>query len=185
MTVCGQRSAWKKLECAEKRWVLIHPFIAKKAYQSTQQVSVVMDSLRLNNYFEGNTSSGSQADAVRHAYWMATLSAKIGTRRALKLGEAHEKKNKRDFKQGRLEDQFLPDRAAMQMDFRNNSKGAEIGQSKKYLLDNVLTALENGELFWIKQNKNGEFLDKNNQVIPLKEWSGKWENNRVLVPSNL
>ncbi|MFT6166629.1 MAG: hypothetical protein ACJAV5_000623 [Vicingaceae bacterium] len=184
MTVYGQRSAWKKLGYAEKRWVLTHPFIAKKAYQSTQQVSVVMDSLKANNFFEGNTSSGSQADAVRHAYWMAGLSAQIGTRRALKLGKAHEKKNKRDFKQGNLEDQFLPDAAAMDMDLRNNEKGAEIGQNKQTLLDNVLKALKNGELCWIKQNENGEFLDKNNQVIPLKEWSGKWDNERVLTSTN-
>lgn len=184
VSVSGQDSAWKKLGCAEKRWVIFHPFVAKTAYQITQQVLVVMDSLKTNNYFEGNTSSGSQADAVRHTYWMATLSAQIGSRRALKLGEAHEKKNKKDFKQGRLEDQFLPDAAAMEMDLRNNAKGAEVGQNEKNLLGNVLKALENGELFWIKQNDKGEFLDKNNQIIPLKEWSGKWENDRVLTSSN-
>jgi len=73
----------------------------------------------------------------------------------------------------------------MQMDLKNNAKGAEIGLNKAKPLDEVLKALQSGELFWIKQNEKGEFLDRNNQVIPLKEWSGKWENERVLVPTSL
>ena len=133
-----------------------------------------MDSLKEVNYFYGNTRSSSKADAVGHAYWMAELTEKIDKRRALKLGVAHEKKNKRDFEKGRLEEQYLPDYVAMQMDLKNNVKGAEIGQNNTKPLDKVLKALQSGELFWIKQNNKGEFLDKNDHVIPFKEWSGKW-----------
>ena len=181
----AQRAAWKRAGTAEKVWVLSHPFVAKKAFRVTQRVLEVRDSLKKASYFKGNTRSGSKADAVRHAYWMARLTTSIGKRRALKLGEAHEKKNKKDFDNGILEEQFLPDQAAMQMDLKNNAKGAEIGLNKAKPLDEVLKALQSGELFWIKQNEKGEFLDRNNQVIPLKEWSGKWENERVLVPTSL
>ncbi len=181
----AQRAAWKRIGSAEKVWVLSHPFVAKKAFRVTQSVLEVMDSFKGINYFEGNTESGSKADAVRHAYWMAELTGKIGKRRSLKLGNAHEKRTNEISKKGRLEKQFLPDYAAMQMDLKNNAKGAEIGQNTAKPLDEVLKSLQNGEIFWIKQNKKGEFLDRNNQVIPFKEWSGKWENERVLVPTSL
>jgi len=184
ITVVGQSPAWKSLGTAEKCWVVFHPFVAKKAHRITQQVVMVMDSLKEVNYFEGNTRSGSKADAVRHAYWMAELRRKIGKRRALKLGNAHEKKNKQDFEKGRLEEQLLPDEAAMQMDLKNNEKGVEIGRTKSESLSSVLKALQTGELFWIKQNGKGEFLDKNNHVIPSSECSGKWGNERLVVPTN-
>jgi len=183
--VFGQHSAWKRTGTAEKFWVISHPFVAKKAYIISQQVIGAMDSLKLTNYFEGNTASGSRADAVRHAYWMASLTAKIGKRKALKLGKAHEKKNRKDFEKGVLEEQFLPDQTAMSMDLRNNEKGAEISMNFEHqLLEAVLRALRNGDLWWIKQNDTGEFLDANGKIIPLHEWSGKWKNARELILTN-
>ena len=183
--VSGQNSAWKRTGTAEKLWVITHPFVAKKAYRISKKVLVEMDSLKKTNYFKGNTLSGSKADAVRHAYWMASLTAQIGKKRALKLGVAHEKKNRKDFEKGVLEERFMPDQAAINMDLRNNVKGAEIAMKfEKQLLEKVLTALRNGELWWIKQNEKGEFLDKNGKVISLEEWSGKWENSRELIITN-
>jgi hypothetical protein len=185
ITVSAQRASWKRAGRAEKVWVLSHPFVAKKAFRVTQRVLEVMDSLKKASYFKGNTRSGSKADAVRHAYWMARLTTTIGKRRALKLGEAHEKKNKKDFENGILEEQLLPDQAAMCMDLKNNKAGSELAELSTPMLELVLKALKNGELYWIKQNDNGAFLDENNEVIPLEEWSGKWKNKRVLVPTNL
>ncbi len=185
MAASGQKSIWKRTGTAEKIWVITHPFIAGKAYRISKKVLVVMDSLKKANYFEGNTLSGSKCDAVRHAYWMATLTNQIGKRRALKLGKAHEKKNRKDFDKGVLEERFMPDQAAMNMDLKNNEKGAEIAlKFENQLLEKVLTALRNGELWWIKQNEKGEFLDVNSSVIPLIEWSGKWNNQRILIPTN-
>ena len=185
MAASGQKSVWKRTGTAEKIWVITHPFIAGKAYRISKKVLVVMDSLKKANYFEGNTLSGSKCDAVRHAYWMATLTNQIGKRRALKLGKAHEKKNRKDFDKGVLEERFMPDQAAMNMDLKNNEKGAEIAlKFENQLLEKVLTALRNGELWWIKQNEKGEFLDVNSSVIPLIEWSGKWNNQRILIPTN-
>ena len=46
ITVVGQSPAWKSLGTAEKCWVVFHPFVAKKAHRITQQVVMVMDSLK-------------------------------------------------------------------------------------------------------------------------------------------
>jgi hypothetical protein len=183
----AQRSAFMQLGVAQKKWVLAHPFKAKIAYQVTQQALVKLDSLGATNYFEGNIKSGSKADAVRHAYWMVLLSKKIGKRRALKLGKAYERKNKRDFKKGSVVGTYLPDLVGMQMDLKNNAVGVNIENrvSSNELLAVVLSFLEQGKLVYIKQNEKGEFLDKNGQIILLEDWSGKWKNDRVVIPTSL
>jgi hypothetical protein len=183
----AQRSAFMQLGVAQKKWVLAHPFKAKIAYQVTQQALVKLDSLGATNYFEGNIKSGSKADAVRHAYWMVLLSKKIGKRRALKLGKAYERKNKRDFKKGSVVGTYLPDLVGMQMDLKNNAVGVNIENrvSSNELLAVVLSFLEQGKLVYIKQNEKGEFLDKNGQIILHEDWSGKWKNDRVVIPTSL
>ena len=104
----------------------------------------------------------------------------------MKLGKAHEKKNRKDFERGELEEAFLPDEAAMKMDLRNNeiASGFE-AKTRNELLKKVLIAAKNGKLWKVKQNANGDFLDEESNVIPLESWSGKWENKRVLVPTDL
>jgi hypothetical protein len=183
----AQRSAFMQLGVAQKKWVLVHPFKAKIAYQVTQQALVKLDSLGATNYFEGNIKSGSKADAVRHAYWMVLLSKKIGKRRALKLGKAYERKNKRDFKKGSVEGSYLPDLVGMQMDLKNNAVGVNIENrvNSNELLAVVLSFIEQGKLVYIKQNEKGEFLDKNGQIILHEDWSGKWKNDRVVIPTSL
>ena len=120
---------------------------------------------------------------------MALLSSHIGEKRAIWLGNAHEKKNKEDFEKGRLEDNTWVDEIAIKMDLTNNEFGARIGRfcrncSDQKLLQTVIEALEHGELKIIKQNVKGEFLDKNNQIILEEKWVGTWQNERELVPSN-
>jgi len=184
-----QKSAWKRLGCAEKIWVLIHPFSAKKAQRLTALAIQQSDSVHKEINFP-NPKSGGRKDALRHAYWMALLSNKIGPKRALWLGKAHEKKGKKDFEKGIKEDGSLADETAMKMDLLNNEFGAKIGKycydcDSKKLLETVLESLEKGELKIIKQNKQGQFLGENNQVIPTEEWNWKWENERVLISSDL
>ena len=133
--------------------------------------------------------SGSRRDALRHAYWMALLSRHIGPKRALWLGEAHEKKNRKDFEKGILEDESMADVKNEEMDLSNNIFGAKIGKyckkcSDEELLETTIEALKKGELFIIKHNVKGQFLDQAGQVINKEDWWGKWENKRVLVSSD-
>ena len=135
-----------------------------------------------------NPESGGRKDALRHAYWMALISNKIGPKRALWLGYAHEKAGKKDFEKGIEEDGSLADQTAMQMDLINNSFGVKVGKycyecDQQKLLETVLESLKKGELKIIKQNSKGDFLDEDNEIIPTDSWKGRWENERVLINS--
>ncbi|MBL4707237.1 MAG: hypothetical protein JKY48_02195 [Flavobacteriales bacterium] len=185
----AQRATWNKLGTAEKFWVFTHPFSAKKAHRLSQHAMEALDSLKKESYFTYNTNSGSRADALRHCYWMSLLSVHIGPKRALCLGRAHEKKNRKDFEKGSLEEGFLPDSVAITMDLKNNKVGAELGiLFKKFTNDQLLKVSINqlivGNLYFVKQNRDGLFLSIEEQVIPNDEWNGKWKNERVLVPTN-
>lgn len=185
----GQGS-WSKLGPHEKIWVVLHPFSVKKAKNISEQVLVEIDSLNKSGYFKSNTLSGSKSDALKHAYWMAQLSYKIGPKRALWLGKAHEKKNKRDFKKRELEDSKLPDLVAIQMDLANNRVGVDLGAgcivcSDLQILNVCKELLKNGDLVYIKQNEAGQFLNNADEVIEKEEWQGKWRNERMLWPTDL
>ena len=193
LLLCGiqlnaQKSAFKELGAAEKVWVYLHPFSAKKAYRLSQEALQVTDSIKpfLRQKYNG---SGSKLDAFRHGYWMSLLSARIGPKRALWLGKAHEKKNEKDYKKNRLEDEAYIDQMTINMDLENNAFGVKIGKyckecSSKKLTESIVEALQRGELKIIRHNYAGEFLDVNNQPIPDKEWQRSFKNKRNLVSSN-
>ena len=75
------------------------------------------------------------------------------------------------------------------MDDYNNRFGVKIGSvcvpcNDHMLLSVALASLISGELRILKQNNHGEFLDASGKLIPLNDWQGKWENDRVLMNSN-
>src|SRR4051812_30874644 len=80
--LCAQSpsGSFHQLSRAEKNWVFMHPFIAKKAFHCAERARFVTDSMRSNGILkDGN---GGQLDAFRHAYWMALLTQKISSRKA-------------------------------------------------------------------------------------------------------
>ena len=187
-SVLAQKVGWKKLGAAEKIWVLFHPFSANEAKQISQEAISVADSVAKA---EGWVilKSGGEKDAFRHAYWMALLADRIGPKRAKWLGVTHEKKNRNDFEQGQKEEEALPDLKSQEMDLFNNDAGIYLVRNcencpKSDIIKMVVSALENGELKIIKMDIKGNSLDLNGKLIPEKEWSGKWENRRVLSPSD-
>lgn len=186
-TIYGQ-SSFKKLSRPEKCWVIGHPFKAKKAQIVTKGVQLVVDSLKKSGII-GIDNLGGKLDAFKHAYWMASLSMEIGSRRALKLGKAHEKGNYLQFKKRLLEDAALPDSVSSEMDLRNNSSGVYLAGycrslDKKTVQHKVLKALDKGELSIIKKDEQGNYLDCAGVIIPMKEWVGKWGIPKCLIPSN-
>ena len=171
-------SQFKKLSCPEKRWVFFHPFIAKKAFQITKKVLVDVDSVKKTGVI-GTDNNGGMLDAFKHAYWMASLTYKIGSKKALKLGRAHEKGNYLQYKKHLPEDSSLPDSVSSVMDLRNNETGVGlIGDSKNVspvtIQKKTLDALNEGKLTVIKKDEQGNFLTCDGTVILMKEWADKW-----------
>jgi hypothetical protein len=185
-------SAWqqfKKLSCPEKCWVMKHIFVAKKAGRITQYVRLQTDSIQKTNILDGDANGG-KVDAFRHAFWMASLAQKMKWRKAYRLGKAHEKGNYSDYKRHRKEDGTFPDKISSTMDLWNNDIGLEIGKTtrnsssdslKRIVIDYILS----GKMKVIKKNKQGQFIDNNGNIIDNDSLKGKWENQKVLIDSDL
>lgn len=189
--IISAQSNWqqfKKLQGAQKTWVLLHPFKAKKAFIVSREASRVSDSLRVSPLLDGDHAGG-QVDAFRHAFWMALLRQQIGENPARSLGKAHEKDNYKTYKERKLEDGVIPDKISSEMDLFNNEVGLTLSKKgnnlpKSGLIYRVINTIHQGKLKIIKKDKNGNFLTCNNEVIPKKSLVGKWENNKCLINSN-
>jgi hypothetical protein len=179
---------FSKLSRPEKVWVFMHPFKAKKAFVITKDVLVDVDSIKMLNII-GKDNNGGKLDAFKHAYWMASIANTIGARRTRKLGIAHEKGNKIQFKKHQLEDSMLPDSMTTVMDLHNNIVGIKLvanknNASKSDIQKWIMNALNEGQLKIIKKDKQGNFLTCDGSVIALSEWHGKWNIPKCLVSSN-
>lgn len=178
----------QKTSCPEKWWVIAHPFIAIKVFKITKQVLVDLDSVKKEKTI-GEDLSGGALDAYKHSYWMASLTNKVNSKRALKLGIAHEKGNKIQFKKRQLEDCVLPDSISSVMDLHNNIAGAAVikekqNYSKKEIQQLILNLLNEGKLIVIKKDVSGNYLTCDDTIINMQVWKGKWDIPKCLVLSN-
>ena len=190
-TLIGQQSKllkFSQLSRPEKIWVLYHPFILKKSFEITHQTISITDSLYQLNELD-QIANGGKIDAFRHGYWMYSLTKEIGPRKALSLGNAHEKGNVLDYKKGRLEEGFLPDSISIHMDLLNNSIAIEEAQRNQEIHNQLETAqlvinmVKNGSFFIIKMDSLGNCLNSEGNIIPEEEWHGTWRNDRILISS--
>lgn len=184
----SRRQQFKQLSCPEKRWVIFHPFVAKKAYMLTQAARAATERV-MNDALLDKDPSGGQADAFRHSYWMALLSQNISWRKARWLGKAHEKGNYRDFKKRKTEEGILPDSASCAMDLYNNMKGIEAGRANKKSSEEelkilIIDAIRKGEMRILNKDSTGNYLDCETKKIDMNEWQGQWGIPKCLVPSN-
>lgn len=178
---------FKELSCPEKRWVIFHPFIAKKAFKITQQVLKDVDSVKKSGII-GADINGGKLDAFKHAYWMGCLSNKVGACRSLKLGKAHEKGNYLQFKKHELEETILPDSISSVMDLHNNAAGADAVKgfkniSRQETQQKIITALKDGKLLIIKKDAQGNYLYCDGSIINMQLWLGKWGIPKCLISS--
>jgi hypothetical protein len=179
---------FKQLSRPEKWWTIMHPFVAKKALKITQNILKVTDSIAYIKTLDGDRNGG-QVDAFRHSYWMASLAQRIGWRRALKLGRAHERSNYIDYKKHRLEEGAVPDKASGDMDLFNNDVGIRFGRKYKDATElemkiMIVDAVVVGVMKIIKKDSLGNFFDEKNNVIPADSLKEKWNNGKCLVKSN-
>jgi hypothetical protein len=178
----------KEISCPEKWWVLVHPFVAIKAVRVSHQAQALVRTDTIQRLF-GSDGNGGGLDAFRHSYWMASLSKTIGERKALKLGLAHEKGNKKDIIKNRLEDGKVPDNVSIDMDLHNNAIGVKLASKKCPLTKNELVkkvhdAFLSGTLVVIKKDEAFNSINASGKIIPDKEWQGNLKSKRVLIPSN-
>lgn len=171
-----------------KMWIVTHPFSAKKAWETTREARQTADSMITDTELDGYYSGG-QVDAFRHALWMAMLARQIGGKRAYSLGVAYEKANRIQYEKRLLEDDVLPDAISSVMDLRNNKAGVAIGKNNKQATQDELIlivkkAVLNGDLWIIKRNSEGLFIDQQGVIIEKEQYLGKWESPKCLVPSN-
>lgn len=180
---------FKKLSRPEKCWVFMHPLKVTKALRITRIVLSDVDSIK-NAGVVGVDLNGGKLDAFKHAYWMAFLTKEIGSKKALKLGCAHEKGNKLDFKKHKLEDSILPDSVSSAMDLHNNKAGAEAVKkceriSKDVIQKRVFDLLWKGKLMIIRKDEPGNYLYCDGTFIDMNKWSGKWDIPKCLVTSSV
>ena len=147
---------------------------------------MVTDSLE-NAGSLGKDRNGGDLDAFKHSYWMARLSQGIGTRAALRLGQAHEKGNYRDFKKGREEDGGLPDGPSSEMDLFNNQRGAALASENPTadqgeIIRTLIDEVRNGGMRVLAKNEKA-FLDCQGRPLNDAQIKGQWDNPKCLVPS--
>ena len=179
---------YKKLSKPEKIWVIAHPFKAQKAFCITKEVMHDVDSIKYSGVI-GTDNNGGKLDAFKHAYWMAKLTIAVGSKKAKKLGIAHEKGNRLQFQKHQLEESILPDSVSSKMDLYNNEQGICIATyckipSSSMLKIELLKALTEGKLVIIKKDGNGNYLTMDGIIIPITQWIGKWDIPKCLIASN-
>jgi hypothetical protein len=179
---------FRKLHFAEKLWVLGHPFKASKALNITNLALEKTRQIKNTTILDGDENGG-QVDAFRHGYWMALLAKEIGKKSALKLGRAHEKGNKADFRKHQLEEGTLPDKAAGLMDLQNNLTGANLGILCKNKTNDeigqiIISEIKKGKFIIIGKNKSGQFIDNEGQIIDMQNFRKQWKNPKSLVSSD-
>jgi hypothetical protein len=186
--IAYSQHSFQKPSPSEKCWVIKHPFVSKKAQKATHAAISICDSVKRIGTI-GADNNGGELDAFKHCLWMACLSKKIGSRKALQLGRAHERGNYLQFKKHKQEDAALPDSVSSAMDLFNNQIGSQIAKSRKTnntqeIITAVLHALQSGELRIIKKDKAGNFIDCSGTKLLLEQYKQIWAIPKCLVKSN-
>ena len=133
--------------------------------------------------------SGSTLDAFRHTYAMAYLARHIKIAKLKKLGIAHEKGNKLQFKKQQKEYGERPDSLACEMDLRNNNVGFEIGKNSKTSSDEelkqqVLREIYNGSTWYLKRNAKNDYVTCDDIIIDIDKYQGIWYIPKCLIKTS-
>jgi hypothetical protein len=159
-------------------WALGHPFAAIKVNRIYKKVSKLYNEKELKVKLDVY-SSGGKLDAFRHVFYFAAFAQKIKPKKIIKFGKAHEKTNYLDFKRGKIEDELVADSLSCVMDLLNNEVGVKLGsENKKMSLEElkqkVMDMVNNGDAYTILRDKEGRFVDCNNNVLDMDKYKGKW-----------
>ncbi|MFH2095787.1 MAG: hypothetical protein ABIJ16_08785, partial [Bacteroidota bacterium] len=178
---------FKQLPFPEKRWVMLHPFIAVRAYSISSEAQKKAAQVVFDTRLDGDADGG-QVDAFRHTYWMARMAQEFHWRKAISLGRAHEKGNKIYFRKHKLEEGRIPDYESCEMDMLNNKAGVEIGRyhkdlSKDDLTTQIIDKIRDGKLWIMKKKLDGRYLDCDGKLLKTDSLERKWISGKCIVPS--
>jgi hypothetical protein len=174
----------------EKSWAMFHPRAAKKVKKIIPEVRTDVRQKIADKKID-SLIHGGQADAYRHALWMALTAKHIGDKKARRVGQMHEESNKLHFYKSEKEDNALQDSISCQMDLLNNDLGIAYGigykdKSDDELKELVLNGILAGEFFMLFRNSKNEFIDCEGNVVDNKNRleEKKWYLPYCLVPTN-
>lgn len=174
---------FESMSFKDKVWVIKNYDCVLQVMDISMEVMQVMDSLDKEKYLGGN-SEGGKFDAMRHIFWMWSLTNEVGEECSRKLGQIYENYGEYVFYTKELSGY---DSVGKQMDLFNNELGISLSQrqiSKELIFREIEEILNRGEAKVIKKNQNGESLDVKDKIILENEWKSNWNNRRVLVNSN-
>ena len=174
---------FESMSFKDKVWVIKNYDRVLQVMDISMEVMQVMDSLDKEKYLGGN-SEGGKFDAMRHIFWMWSLTNEVGEECSRKLGQIYENYGEYVFYTKELSGY---DSVGKQMDLFNNELGISLSQrqiSKELIFREIEEILNRGEAKVIKKNQNGESLDVKDEIILENEWKSNWNNRRVLVNSN-
>lgn len=143
-------------------WALRHPFKARKALIISKLALSIADSIQRDSIL--TDASGGDLDAFRHGIWMTLLADKIGDKRAISLGKAHEKSNYLNYCKGRS---YTPFEYSL-MDSINNLLALKIIREKlsyNELVKMVIDSVKSGYFVVIRKNRYGQPLDIDGNII--------------------
>jgi hypothetical protein len=180
--------AQRPVSAYEFRWAFFHPFAALKIKKRLPKALVIYNEVKATGQPD-SFAGGGKLDAFRHVYTMAYLARYIRVKKLRKLGRAHEKGNKRQFKNNKLEDGERPDSLACEMDLKNNESGFLLGSANKTLNDTalktlVLEAITAGKAWYLKRNVQGQYVDCDNKPVDPALYKGKWFVPKCLIKTN-
>jgi hypothetical protein len=172
----------------EFRWAFWHPFAALKVKRHLPKAMEVYKDVKQAKLLD-TLEFGGKLDAFRHTFTMACLAQHIKVKKLRKLGMAHEKGNKRQFKKLKLEFGERADSLACEMDLRNNEAGFAIGSThkKETMADLkliVLTQIQAGKAWYLKRDRAYNYVTCEGRPIDMKAWAGVWGVPKCLIRTN-
>jgi hypothetical protein len=172
---CSSSSVLRQTGYHQRIWAIGHPCKVSMAMKTTRLVLSDLSTYKYHHALD-TFETGGLYDAFRHLYWSAKLTAAIGSRKASRLLEAHEKDNHLFFCRGKNEHGSRPDSMQCVMDRLNNECGIEIGKtsSPDSLVIRSLDAIKLGKAYMLNLNGKGQYLDCNGNLIDRKLYKEKW-----------
>jgi hypothetical protein len=187
VSISAQTKTFHKLSKYEKRWALVHPFAAIKVRKHQAEMYAVYKEVKQQKLLD-TFENGGKLDAFRHTFAMAYFSIYVRATKLRKLGKAHEKANHWQFLHHLPdEDGELPDSLSSVMDLKNNDIALSLAKEVKKLSaqeiqQKIIQLIQEGGVFIMKRNPQGQYIDCNNQII-LPEKLTVWSTSKCLVSS--